>query len=141
MDEVLIDTDVILDFFFDRKPFSEHAARILSLCESKRVQGFVTPVICSNTYYLLRQTAKHEKVIEKLTQLLTILEVLIMNKDVVIRALSSDFKDFEDALQNNAAERAENISTILTRNSKDFKHSELSVMSPDNYLKARMANL
>ena len=58
MEKILIDTDVILDFFFDRKPFSEHAEQIFSLCESKKIKGFITPVICSNTYYLLRQTAK-----------------------------------------------------------------------------------
>jgi predicted nucleic acid-binding protein len=29
MDKLLIDTDVILDFFFDRKPFSEEASIIL----------------------------------------------------------------------------------------------------------------
>ena len=33
MKRVLIDTDVILDFFFDREPFSDDAAKVLSLCE------------------------------------------------------------------------------------------------------------
>ncbi len=106
MNKVLIDTDVILDFFFDRKPFSEHATKIFSLCELKIIQGFVTPVIFSNVYYLLRQTAKHEKVIEKLSQLLTITDVLIIDKEVLIHALSSKFKDFEDAIQNYAAVKA-----------------------------------
>ena len=50
MIRVLIDTDVVLDFFFDRRPFSEYAARIFSLCELKQLEGFVTPVICSNAY-------------------------------------------------------------------------------------------
>ena len=66
MTRILIDTDVILDFFFDRQPFAENASKIFSLCESKEIKGFITPVIISNVYYLLRQTAKHEKVIEKL---------------------------------------------------------------------------
>ena len=35
MKRVLIDTDVILDFFFDREPFSDDAAKVLSLCESR----------------------------------------------------------------------------------------------------------
>ncbi len=64
MNNILIDSDVILDFFFDREPFSENAAQVFSLCESNQIKGFVTPVICSNTYYLLRQTARHEKVIK-----------------------------------------------------------------------------
>lgn len=34
MNRVLIDTDVILDFLFDRKPFSDDAAKVLSLCEA-----------------------------------------------------------------------------------------------------------
>ena len=83
---------------------------------------------------MLRQTAKHEKVIEKLKQLLSIIEILVIDKNVVIQALYSDFKDFEDALQNYSAERNNKIEVIVTRNIKDYKHSDLSVMTPDNFL-------
>lgn len=135
MDNVLIDTDVILDFFFDREPFSENAAQIFSLCESKQINGFVTPVICSNTYYLLRQTAKHEKVVEKLSQLMTIMDVLVMDRDIVIQALSSGFKDFEDALQNFSAIKSGFINAIITRNVKDYSKSNIGVLTPESYLK------
>lgn len=140
MDYVLLDTDVILDFFFDRKPFSENAAQILSLCESKKVKGFVTPVICNNTYYLLRKTANHSKVIEKLSQLMTFLDVLMMDKDIVIQALSSGFKDFEDALQNFSAIKSGNIDVIITRNTKDYVKSKIGVLTPDNYIKSITAS-
>ena len=135
MDKALIDTDVILDFFFDRQPFSEYASRIFSMCESKNLKGFVTPVIYSNVYYLLKQTAKHEKVIDKLNQLLLITEVLSMDKVVVKNALNSGFKDFEDALQNFSATRHGDIDVILTRNVKDYKKSEIGVLTPETYLK------
>ena len=135
MDRVLIDTDVILDFFFDRQPFSEYAAKVLSLCELNLIQGFVTPVICSNVYYLLRQTAKHEKVIEKLNQLISITYVLTMDRNVIVEALNSKFKDFEDALQNFAAVHSRDIDLILTRNTKDFKSSVIGALTPENYLK------
>ena len=140
MTRILIDTDIILDFFFDRKPFSENAAKILSLCESKGIKGFITPVIISNVYYLLRQTAKHEKVIEKLRMLVSFTEILVIDKDAILQALNSDFKDFEDALQNYAAELDKEIDLILTRNTKDFKNSSLAVMTPDNYIKIKSAN-
>ncbi len=140
MDNVLIDTDVILDFFFDRKPFSEHAAKIFSYCELKLINGFLTPVIFSNVYYLLRQTAKHEKVIEKLKELLTITEVLIIDKEVLLQALNSKFKDFEDAIQNYAADKSGTIDTIITRNIKDFKNSEIGVLTPEEYLKTKIAS-
>lgn len=138
MDRILIDTDVILDFLFDRQPFSEFAETILSWCEKKKIEGFITPVICSNLYYLLRQTAKHEKVVEKLTQLLTIIDVIPMDRQVVHYALTSDFKDFEDALQNFAAVQLGDIDVILTRNVKDFKKSNIGVMIPENYITSKM---
>ncbi len=139
MKRSLIDTDVILDFFFDRMPFSDYAAQIFSACESKLIQGCVTPVIFSNTYYLLRQTARHAKVIEKLNQLLTITDVLIMDKKVVYQALNSGFMDFEDALQNFAAVNKGNIDAIITRNVKDFKKSEIGVLTPDSFVKTLKA--
>ncbi len=140
MYNVLIDSDVILDFFFDREPFSENATQVFSLCESNQIKGFVTPVICSNTYYLLRQTAKHEKVVEKLRQLMTIMDVLLMDRDIVIQALSSGFKDFEDALQHFAAIKSGFIDVILTRNVKDYTKSDIGVLTPESYLKSIFAS-
>lgn len=139
MKRVLIDTDVILDFFFDREPFSNDAAKVLSLCESREITGFLTSVIIGNVYYLLRQSSTHEKVIEKLTQLITITEVLITGKDAILKALNSNFRDFEDALQNYSAELNGQIDLILTRNIKDYKNSALGTMTPGNYLKAILA--
>lgn len=140
MTNILLDTDIILDFFFDRKPYSEHSAKVLSLCESNEIKGFITPVILSNLYYLLRQSSTHERVIEKLSQLISITEVLLIDRTSIIHALNSNFKDFEDALQNFSAECNGNINLILTRNLKDFKNSSLGVMTPENYLKTRIAS-
>lgn len=135
MKKILIDTDVILDFFLDREPFSENAASILSQCEKKVIVGYVTPVIISNVYYLLSQKAKQDKVLEKLKLLLTFLEIVVIDKNSIQLALNSDFKDFEDALQNYAAELNGEINLIITRNTKDYKKSELGVMSPEDFLK------
>jgi len=136
MDRVLIDSDVILDSLFDREPFAEYSTMILSMCESKKINGFLTPLIYSNVYYLLRRTAKHDKVIEKLKQLLQITDVLQMDRNVVENALNSGFKDFEDSLQNFSAVNNREIDLILTRNLKDYKNSELGVFTPETYLKS-----
>lgn len=137
MDKVLIDTDVILDFFFDRDPFAEFATEILNLCEGNKIKGFTTPIIICNVYYLLRKTAKHEIIIEKLKQLLSIIDVVKMDKQVVLGALNSNFKDFEDALQNFSALENKEINIILTRNIKDYKKSNLAVLTPETYLKGK----
>jgi len=137
MDKVLIDTDVLLDFFFDRKPFAKYATEVLNLCEEKKIVGFTTPVIISNVYYLLRKTAKHDIIVEKIKQLLHIIEIIKIDKDVVLNALNSKFKDFEDALQNFSATENGEIKIILTRNIKDFKNSKLAILTPETYLKGK----
>lgn len=138
MHSVLIDTDVILDFLYDRKPFAKFATEILNLCEEKKIHGYTTPVIICNVYYLLRKTSKHQLIVEKIKQLLSIIEIIQMNKEVVLDALNSEFKDFEDGLQNFSAVQNGTISIILTRNIKDFKKSDLSVLTPEMYLKTRV---
>ena len=135
MDSVLIDTDVLLDLFFDRQPFAEYSTELLNLCAEKKLKGYTTPVIISNVYYLLRKTTKHTIVIEKIKQLLNIIDIIKVDKRLVLNALNSEFKDFEDALQNFSALENGHIKIILTRNIKDFKKSELAVLSPELYLK------
>lgn len=137
MDKVLIDTDIILDLFFDRKPYSDYAATVFSLCESKKIHGFVTPVILSNVYYLLRKNNGHDKVLEKLNLLLSITDVLLMDRKIIVQAINSKFADFEDALQNYAAENDQNIDVILTRNTKDFRNSKLGILTPEEYVKTK----
>ena len=51
------------------------------------------------------------------------------------RQCNVDFKDFEDALQNYSAVKNGKISIVLTRNIKDYKKSELAVMTPETYLR------
>ena len=138
MNKILIDSDAILDFFFNREPFAEHVAGVLPLCEKKEIAGYVTPVIVSNVYYLLRQTAPQEDVIKKLTLLISIVEVSHIDKNTILQALTSEFRDFEDALQHFSAVSNGLIDVIVTRNLKDYKHSTLLVMTPENYLKTRL---
>lgn len=140
MDKVLIDTDVLMDFFFDREPYAEYATELLNSCANKEMQGFTTPVIVSNVYHLLRKTAKHSMIVEKIKQLLTIIEIVKMDKNVVLSALNSEFKDFEDALQNFSAIENGQIKIILTRNLKDFKKSELAIMTPETYLRGKVVD-
>ena len=97
-------------------------------------------MIISNVYYLLRKTAKHDIIVEKIKQLLNIIDIVKMDKKAVLQALNSDFKDFEDALQNFSAIDNGQIKIILTRNIKDFKKSELAILTPETYLKGKTSS-
>ncbi|RLD54644.1 MAG: PIN domain-containing protein, partial [Bacteroidetes bacterium] len=52
------------------------------------------------------------------------------NRDILKKALRSDFNDFEDAIQYYSAIQLGEIDIITTRNLKDFKKSEIPVLSP-----------
>lgn len=136
MSKVFIDTDVILDFMMAREPFALDAARIFSLSEKKEISICTTGLVFSNAYYILRKLGTHKKVIEKLSQLSQLIDIIGLPKAAVVQALGSEFSDFEDALQHYAA-LAGDVKIIVTRNTKDFKHSQLAVLSPDQYLKSR----
>lgn len=140
MDQILLDTDVILHFFFDRKPFAEDTAKILRWCELKEIRGFITPVTVSNVYYLLRKNSTAAKVIEKLKELMTIIDVVIMDREIIMNALHSDFNDFEDALQHFSALKSRKVHLIITRNVKDYKYSTLPVFTPESYIRRKMSN-
>jgi predicted nucleic acid-binding protein len=136
LSKIFIDTDVILDFMIAREPFVLDAARIFSLSEKKEISICTTGLVFSNAYYILRKLGTHKKVIEKLSQLAQLIDIIGLPKVAVVQALGSGFSDFEDALQHYAA-LAEDVKIIVTRNTKDFKHSQLAVLSPDQYLKSR----
>lgn len=136
MSKAFIATDVILDFMIAKEPFAMDSARIFSLFEKKQISICTIGLVFSNTYYILRKLGPHKKVIEKLTQLSKLIDIIGLSKTAVNQALESRFGDFEDALQYYAA-ISENVKIIITRNTKDYKNSDLAVLTPDQYLKSR----
>ena len=134
MENVFIDTDVIVDFLTDRKPFSLESAKIFSLIDQKKIKGCVSSLSFSNLYYVLRKFGTHKKVISSLQDLSEMVDILKVDSDIVKSALTSDFKDFEDSIQYFAAQEHKKIDCIITRNIKDYKDSSLPVMTPETFL-------
>ena len=134
MENVFFDTDVIIDFLTDRKPFSLESAKIFSLIDQKKIKGCVSSLSFSNLYYVLRKFGTHKKVISSLQELFELVDILKVDSDTVKSALASDFKDFEDSIQYFAAQEYKKVDFIITRNIKDYKDSCLPVMTPETFL-------
>ena len=127
---IFLDTNVIIDFLADRRPFSLTAAEIFNASLSGIVKIFVSSVSYNNIYYILRQYLSHNQTIKLLIELSEMTEIVDVTKTVIKKSLKSDFKDFEDAIQYNCALTISKIDFIVTRDSKDFKKSSLPVMNP-----------
>ncbi len=136
MTDIFINTDVIIDFLIDRKPYSREAAILFTLIDQRKLKGYSSSLTFSNLYYILRKIETHNKVISKLDNLSDILSILKVEEQTIKNALKSGFADFEDSIQYFCARDNKKISAIITRNTKDYKRSEIPVMTPGDYLKA-----
>ena len=135
MTDIFIDTDVIIDFLIDRKPHSREAAIMFTLIEQRKLKGYVSSLTFSNLYYVLRKVEPHPKVIAKLESISRLLTILKVDQQTIKDAISSGFNDFEDSIQYNCARACKKIDVLVTRNVKDFKNTEIPVMTPSDYLK------
>ena len=134
MKSIFLDSNIIIDLLSDREPFSEEAARIFDLSSKGKSKLYVSALSYNNIYYILRRQFSHSETIKMLTALNDWTEMLDASKEIVNKSLQSEFNDFEDAIQYYTALSYENIDCIVTRNTKDYKKSILSVMTPTEVL-------
>lgn len=133
MNDVLVDTNIVLDLLAKRENFYEASRILFSLADQKEVNLFVSSLTFANTYYILSKYSSDKTARTVLRNFKVLVQVLPMDDKIFELALNSDFKDFEDAIQYFTA--IENkLGLILTRNLKDFKISKIPVMTAEDYL-------
>jgi predicted nucleic acid-binding protein len=134
MKSFFLDTNVIIDFLADRKPFAEAAGHLFSLALEKRLKIFCSAISFNNIYYLMKQTNTHSTTVGLLDEIFEMTEIISVGKKIISQSLKSDFRDFEDAIQYYCAQSIVGMDGIITRNTKDFKKSRLPVLSPSEAL-------
>jgi predicted nucleic acid-binding protein len=136
-DKIFLDTDVALDHLADRQPFAEYAHRLFALAETGELIVCVSSLSFSNLYYILRKLKGHADALALLGKLKLLARVSAVTESEINSALSSSFKDFEDAIQHFAAKAEGGVNAIVTRNKTDYSASEIPILSPEEYLAKR----
>ncbi|WP_251207009.1 PIN domain-containing protein [Acetatifactor aquisgranensis] len=136
--KILVDTNVIIDALTGREPFRETAEQIFMLAANQTEDMHITASSATDIYYLIRKhlhsTDKAKHAMEKLYELFYILDVTAEDcKD----ALSSEVKDYEDAVISCCALHNK-MDYIVTRNVKDFEQSKIKAVLPDDFMKLIM---
>ncbi len=131
MIHLFIDTDIILDFLGDRKPFSKFASQIFLEAHNGNFKIYTSSNSITTAYYMLGKTTTDKRARELIVDLLEFLTVIPITEKILNAALKSDFKDFEDAVQHYSALTNDKIKVIITRNLKDYKKSQLQVLSSE----------
>ena len=130
MRHIFLDTNVVIDFLADRRPFSIDAARLFDMAIEGKIKIYVSAVSYNNIYYILRRSLSNSSTIKLLDELAGMTEIVDVTKEVIKGSLKADFKDYEDAIQYHCALSIPEIELIVTRNTKDFKKSEMAVLTP-----------
>jgi predicted nucleic acid-binding protein len=134
MKKIFVDTNIIVDLIADRQPFSKFAVDLFSRAEERKVKLYVSSHSIATTHYLLKKYVDEKELRDVIYNLLDYIEVVPVDLDIIKKGLKSKHRDFEDALQIISAYSVDKIDCIVTRNIKDFKNSEILVLTPDELL-------
>ena len=131
---LLIDTNVVIDYFLGREPFAGEAEIIMESCILGRLRGFLACHTLLNTFYITR---KEKSVEERKAFLLMLCDkfcIIGVDKENIATALRNNaWNDLEDGLQIQCA-TDENVDYIVTRDPKGFESSKIRVLSPEAFL-------
>ncbi|MBR4457961.1 MAG: PIN domain-containing protein [Clostridia bacterium] len=133
--KALLDTCVILDAIQSRKPFARDAEAIFLAAAGMRFEGCVTAKSMTDIYYLSHRLT-HDSGLARtiVSRIAELFDVLDTAGSDVLGAIASDTADFEDAVMIETALR-EHMDCIVTRNERDYRHSPVQVVTPEQFLR------
>lgn len=131
---VLIDANVILDYIASREPLYRYAYKVMEMCHSGVVDGYMAFHSVSIIWYTLRKFIPDVPERRQwMKKILDIVRVACASHEAVVRAVEmEDFKDFEDCLQDRCAE-AVGARYIVTNNVKDFGESMVKAITAKEF--------
>lgn len=132
----LIDINVIINFITKRDdPYKDACFEVIKSCAENVFDGYIAFHSLSIIWYVIRKQETEEKARAWLRDICDILMVTgATHKQVKEAIKNSDFRDFEDCLQDECAVHV-NADYIVTCNAKDFQHAKTSVVTPDVFVK------
>ena len=130
---ILLDVNIIVDIFTGRPPFGADAQAIWSWFGPPPVFPSVTANTVTTVLYLLEKSLGTGKATQAVKDLLAGAEVLPIDRAILQTALAGAWPDFEDAVQDAAAEAA-GILVIVTRDAKGFANSTRQILDATTLL-------
>ena len=131
---VLFDTNVVLDDLLDRRPFASDASELMSHVVRGRLDGVLCATTLTTIYYIASRIRNEAYARNRAYDLVRLFDIAPVDSGVLSNAFDLDFVDYEDAVLQEAATRAE-AEVIVTRNQRDFRNASLQIYSPDELLR------
>jgi predicted nucleic acid-binding protein len=129
---LFVDTNVVLDFVLDRKPFCIESDSLFRMRDDGKVVIYISSLTLSTISYFADKNKLNTKAI--IARFLHWFHIIDLEASFFDQVLNSKFTDFEDGLQYFSAINAGSVEAIITRNEGDFKYSDIPIISPANFI-------
>lgn len=135
-----VDTNILMDVFMHRTPFSDPAELMLALGLVGELELWASASQVTDAFYLLSEGGKRSLVGEArrvIKEARKSVHICPVGEREIDAALDSPWEDFEDACVHQCALKV-NADAIVTRNKKDYARSSINVFDCDelfDYLK------
>lgn len=132
--EIFLDTDVAFDILSKREPHFQHSVRLLELAGKDEAVLLISESSLANLIYLSFDIYKLKNAEKRLLDFISACEIISGGKEIMIQAVSSSFKNKENALQYFTALN-HGADYFITRNISDYKKvsKRLPVMTPSEF--------
>ncbi len=131
--KVLLDTNIIIDIALERQPYVTNSETVLAFVEQGQIEGYISASTISDLYYIIRKQKGRDLTIEFLQVILTFCQIATVNQTVITMAFTTNFKDFEDAIQYSTAV-VNQLDGIITRNPQDFPVVTPRIITPEQLI-------
>jgi len=134
-----LDSDVILDWLANRKPWDAAASEIIERAILGEWALWFSPLTLANVHYIYRKNSGIAEALTAIQTLAKIGNIATMDSGHVMRALASGQADFEDELQIASASALPELTSIITRNLPDYAHGPVPSMTAQDWLEQHPA--
>lgn len=131
--KLLLDTNVLVDFYAQRDPFSADANKIAVAGMFGDAELWACPHSFPDILFILRRAVPAARLQEAMRASMEFINVCTVNQEDVAAALELGWADGEDALVNRCAERVK-ADYLVTRDAAGFRGARVSVVSPSQWL-------
>lgn len=133
--KLVIDSNIVIDFLAQRRPFFDSAAKLMTLIYLHEFEAFFSISQASDIFYVLthgRCKISQQEAKVRIRKLRGFVDVCPLGSVEFDAALNSSWQDFEDACVYQAA-RSIRADAIITRNQADFEESSIKVFSCEEF--------
>ncbi len=126
---LVLDNNILLDYFEHREPYYENARLLALLGNIKEAELWVSSNMITDLHYVMRKRLGSEEAQAKLLKSLDFFNICSVTDEDVVLALKRSWNDLEDCLVAICAEKLK-ADYIVTRDLTGYSRSAVKAITP-----------